>query len=177
MTEIDQICLCGADILMIVATTCHPAAAQTDAAANFPPQAHQGHRSVSRPVAATIFLPAWWSQAAGNPRPVLDHREQARSRRPAFRLSLSPAACRRLHALCGCKRRDVDRVGGVPEAQLPSDQKLHSAEQIANFPLIMTSQTTIAPKTVSELVVYAKANPGKSNYATTSPPSRSRPSF
>jgi tripartite-type tricarboxylate transporter receptor subunit TctC len=40
---------------------------------------------------------------------------------------------------------------------------------IANFPLIMTSQITIAPKTVSEVVAYAKANPNKSNYATTSP--------
>jgi len=40
---------------------------------------------------------------------------------------------------------------------------------IANFPLIMVSQTTIAPKTVAELVAYAKANPNKSNYGTTSP--------
>jgi tripartite-type tricarboxylate transporter receptor subunit TctC len=40
---------------------------------------------------------------------------------------------------------------------------------IANFPLIMTSQNTIAPKTVAELVAYAKAHPNKSNYGTTSP--------
>ena len=40
---------------------------------------------------------------------------------------------------------------------------------IANFPLIMVSQTTIAAKTVPELVAYAKANPNKSNYGTTSP--------
>ena len=40
---------------------------------------------------------------------------------------------------------------------------------IANFPLIMVGQTTIAPKTVAELVAYAKANPNKSNYGTTSP--------
>jgi tripartite-type tricarboxylate transporter receptor subunit TctC len=40
---------------------------------------------------------------------------------------------------------------------------------IANFPLIMTSQTTIAAKTVAELVAYAKANPSKANYGTTSP--------
>ncbi len=40
---------------------------------------------------------------------------------------------------------------------------------IANFPLIMVGQTTIAPKTVAELVTYAKANPNKSNYGTTSP--------
>jgi tripartite-type tricarboxylate transporter receptor subunit TctC len=39
----------------------------------------------------------------------------------------------------------------------------------ANFPLIMVSQVTIAPKTVAELVAYAKANPDKSNYGTTSP--------
>jgi len=40
---------------------------------------------------------------------------------------------------------------------------------IANFPLIMTSQITITPKTVAQLVAYAKANPNKSNYGTTSP--------
>jgi tripartite-type tricarboxylate transporter receptor subunit TctC len=40
---------------------------------------------------------------------------------------------------------------------------------IANFPLIMVSQVNIAPKTVAELVAYAKANPDKSNYGTTSP--------
>jgi tripartite-type tricarboxylate transporter receptor subunit TctC len=40
---------------------------------------------------------------------------------------------------------------------------------IANFPLIMTSPITNPAKTVKELVDYAKANPNKSNYATTSP--------
>ena len=40
---------------------------------------------------------------------------------------------------------------------------------IASFPLIMVSRVTIAPKTVAELVAYAKANPDKSNYSTTSP--------
>jgi tripartite-type tricarboxylate transporter receptor subunit TctC len=40
---------------------------------------------------------------------------------------------------------------------------------IANFPLIMASQINIPAKTVAELVAYAKANPDKANYATTSP--------
>ena len=40
---------------------------------------------------------------------------------------------------------------------------------IADFPLIMTSPIDIAPKTVAEVVAYAKANPDKSNYGTTSP--------
>jgi len=40
---------------------------------------------------------------------------------------------------------------------------------IANFPLIMVSQVNIPAKTVAELVAYAKANPDKANYATTSP--------
>src|SRR5262245_6154436 len=39
----------------------------------------------------------------------------------------------------------------------------------ANFPLIMVTQVDIAPKTVAELVAYAKANADKSNYGTTSP--------
>ena len=39
----------------------------------------------------------------------------------------------------------------------------------ADFPLIMTSPVNIAPKTVGEIVAYAKANPDKANYGTTSP--------
>src|SRR5882757_8832353 len=40
---------------------------------------------------------------------------------------------------------------------------------IANFPLIMVSPITNPAKTVKDLVLYAKANPNKSNYGTTSP--------
>jgi tripartite-type tricarboxylate transporter receptor subunit TctC len=40
---------------------------------------------------------------------------------------------------------------------------------IANFPLIMVIPTTNPSKTVKEVVAWAKANPDKANYATTSP--------
>jgi len=40
---------------------------------------------------------------------------------------------------------------------------------IADFPLILVSPVENPAKTVSELVAYAKANPDKANYATTSP--------
>lgn len=39
----------------------------------------------------------------------------------------------------------------------------------ANFPLIMVTQVNIPAKTVAEVVAYAKANPDKANYGTTSP--------
>ena len=40
---------------------------------------------------------------------------------------------------------------------------------ITATPLILVSPPSFAPKTVQELVAWAKANPGKSNYATTAP--------
>jgi tripartite-type tricarboxylate transporter receptor subunit TctC len=40
---------------------------------------------------------------------------------------------------------------------------------IANFPLILVSPVENPSKTVLELVAYAKANPNKANYGTTSP--------
>ena len=39
---------------------------------------------------------------------------------------------------------------------------------IANFPLIVASPVTLPPKSVQELIDYAKANPSKSNFGTTS---------
>lgn len=40
---------------------------------------------------------------------------------------------------------------------------------IASFPLIIASNSAAPPKSIKELVAYAKANPNKANYASSSP--------
>ena len=40
---------------------------------------------------------------------------------------------------------------------------------IASFPLILAGPANDTSKTVKEVVAYGKANPDKSNYATSSP--------
>jgi len=154
---------------MIVATTCHPAAAQTDAAANFPNKpirvivpfaAGGGNDIFARLVGAKL-------QEILGQSLIIENRPAAGGRVSAEFVASQPADGYTLFVGASGVMSIASAV--FPKLNYHPTKSFIPLSMIANFPLIMTSQTTIAPKTVSELVSYAKANPGKSNYATTSP--------
>ena len=60
-------------------------------------------------------------------------------------------------------------VAAYPKLAYHPTKSFIPLSMIASFPLIVVSPVGFAPKTVAELVTYAKANPDKSNYASTSP--------
>ena len=60
-------------------------------------------------------------------------------------------------------------VAAYPNLRYHPTKNFIPLSMIASFPLVLISPVTYPPKTVAELVAFAKANPNKSNYATTSP--------
>ena len=169
MTRLTRFACAAPTILMIVATTCHPAAAQTDAAANFP---HKPIRVIV-PFAAgggnDIFarlVGAKLQEILGQSL-IIENRPAAGGRVSAEFVASQPADGYTLFVGASGVMSIASAV--FPKLNYHPTKSFIPLSMIANFPLIMTSQATIAPKTVAELVIYAKANPGKSNYATTSP--------
>ena len=60
-------------------------------------------------------------------------------------------------------------VAAYPKLAYHPTKSFIPLTMIASFPLILVSPVSLPPKSVAELVAYAKANPDKSNYASTSP--------
>jgi tripartite-type tricarboxylate transporter receptor subunit TctC len=60
-------------------------------------------------------------------------------------------------------------VAAYPNLRYHPTKDFIPLSMIANFPLVMVTPIDSEPKTVAELVAYAKAHPEKSNYGTTSP--------
>jgi tripartite-type tricarboxylate transporter receptor subunit TctC len=60
-------------------------------------------------------------------------------------------------------------VAAYPKLRYHPTKSFIPLSMIASFPLVLITPIESEPKTVAELVAYAKANPAKSNYGTTSP--------
>jgi tripartite-type tricarboxylate transporter receptor subunit TctC len=60
-------------------------------------------------------------------------------------------------------------VAAYPKLRYHPTKSFIPLSMIASFPLVLITPIESEPKTVAQLVAYAKANPEKSNYGTTSP--------
>jgi tripartite-type tricarboxylate transporter receptor subunit TctC len=152
-----------------VLTTSSPARAQTDPAANYPNKpiriivpfaAGGGNDIFARLVGARL------SEILGQSL-VIENRPAAGGRVSAEFVASQPADGYTLFV--GASGVMSIAAAVYPKLNYHPTRSFIPLTMIANFPLIMTSQITIAPKTVAELVAYAKAHPARSNYGTTSP--------
>jgi tripartite-type tricarboxylate transporter receptor subunit TctC len=156
-------------VAAFIATMPEPSQAQTDPAANFPNKpirvivpfaAGGGNDIFARLVGAKL------SEILGQSM-IIENRPAAGGRVAAEFVASQPADGYTLFV--GASGVMSIAAAVYPKLNYHPTRSFVPLSMIANFPLIMTSQTTIAPRTVAELVAYAKANPNKSNYATTSP--------
>jgi len=155
--------------LAAVATTSGAAQAQTDPAANYPNKpirvivpfaAGGGNDIFARLVGGKL-------QEFLGQNLIIENRPAAGGRIAAEFVTREPADGYTLFVGASGVMSIASAV--YPKLNYHPTRSFIPLSMIANFPLIVTGQITIAPKTVSELVAYAKANPDKSNYATTSP--------
>src|SRR5712671_8227319 len=145
-------------LFVLAATTVRPVAAEPDPAANFP---HKPIRVIV-PFAAgggnDIFarlVGAKLQEILGQSL-IIENRPAAGGRVSAEFVASQPADGYTLFVGASGVMSIASAV--FPKLNYHPTKSFIPLSMIANFPLIMTSQTTIAPKTVSELVVYAKAN-------------------
>jgi tripartite-type tricarboxylate transporter receptor subunit TctC len=161
--------LLTAALVALAAVAARPAAAQSDAAANYPNKpirvivgfaAGGGNDIFARLVGQKL------SDILKQP-VVIENKPGAGGRISAEYVAGQPADGYTL--MVGASGMMSIAAATLPKLSYHPTKTFIPLSMIANFPLIMVSQTTIAPKTVAELVAYAKANPNKSNYGTTSP--------
>ena len=116
-----------------------------------------------------IFARLVGQKLVGNSRPAGDQREQARRRRTDRRRIRDEPAARRLHAVHRRERVMSIAAAAYPNLSYHPTKTFIPLSMIANFPLIMVVPPDHPANSVKELVEWAKKNPDKSNYASTSP--------
>ena len=161
--------LTGAAISLAALLATHPVQAQTDPAANFP----------NKPIRVIVPFAAGggndiFARLVGNKvseflgqQMVIENRPAAGGRVAAEFVANQPADGYTLFVGASGVMSIASAI--YPKLPYHPTKSFIPLTMIANFPLIMVSPVDIQPKTVAELVAYAKANPGKANYATTSP--------
>ena len=147
----------------------HPAAAQGDAAANYPNKpirvivgfaAGGGNDMFARLVGQKL------SDILEQP-VVIENKPGAGGRIAAEYVTSQPADGYTL--MVGASGRCRSRPPSCRSCSYHPTKTFIPLSMIANFPLIIVVPVNNPTKTVKELVDWAKAHPDKSNYATTSP--------
>jgi tripartite-type tricarboxylate transporter receptor subunit TctC len=156
-------------LAVLLAIAIHPAQAQSDPAANYPNKsirvivpfaAGGGNDIFARLVGQKL------GEILGQTL-VIENRPSAGGRPAAEFVTNQPADGYTLFVGASGVMSIASAV--YPKLAYHPTKSFIPLSMIANFPLIMVSQVNIPAKTVAELVAYAKANPDKANYATTSP--------
>jgi tripartite-type tricarboxylate transporter receptor subunit TctC len=146
-----------------------PAAAQTDAAANYPTKpirmivgfaAGGGNDIFARLVGQKL------GEILGQSI-VIENRPAAGGRQSAEYVANQPADGYTL--LVGASGMMSVAAAVYPNLRYHPTKSFIPLSMIASFPLIMAVPVDVPAKSVAELVAWAKAHPDKANYATTSP--------
>src|SRR6476661_1866702 len=161
--------LLTAALVALAAVATHPAAAQSDAAANYPNKpirvivgfaAGGGNDIFARLVGQKL------SDILKQP-VVIENKPGAGGRISAEYVAGQPADGYTL--MVGASGMMSIAAATLPKLSYHPTKTFIPLSMIANFPLIMVVPVNNPAKTVKELVDWAKANPDKANYATTSP--------
>jgi tripartite-type tricarboxylate transporter receptor subunit TctC len=156
-------------IAALLASAAHPVQAQSDPAANYPnkpirvivPFAAGGGNDIFARVVGQKL-----GEILGHTL-VIENRPNAGGRPAAEFVTNQPADGYTLFVGASGVMSIASAV--YPKLAYHPTKSFIPLSMIANFPLIMVSQVNVPAKTVAEVVAYAKANPDKANYATTSP--------
>src|SRR5262249_18452924 len=109
------------------------------------------------------------AEAVGQHRTIRDHREQAWCRRPnRGRVRQEPAADGYTIMVAASGQMAI-AAAIYPKLSYHPTRDFLPLTMIASFPLILAGPANDTIKSVKDLVAYGKANPDKSNYATSSP--------
>ena len=161
--------LLTAALVALAAVAAHPAAAQSDAAANYPNKpirvivgfaAGGGNDIFARLVGQKL------SDILKQP-VVIENKPGAGGRISAEYVAGQPADGYTL--MVGASGMMSIAAATLPKLSYHPTKTFIPLSMIANFPLIMVVPVNNPAKTVKELVDWAKAHPDKANYATTSP--------